>query len=94
MRQTNVTVNGKEFKLQSIPYRSYLEINDKNTNKKGMIEKAGYVEDLLKHCVIEPRVTLESFDDDYSTGTKLANEIESFLATPDKPKKDKTKSEE
>jgi hypothetical protein len=94
MKQKTVKVNGKEFKLQSIPFRSYMDITDRNTNKHGVLIKSGYAEDLIKHCVIEPKVSLESFDDDYNTGMKLVNEIESFLNSPNKSGEDKAESKE
>jgi hypothetical protein len=94
MKLKTAKINGKEFKLQSIPFKSYMDIIDKNTNKNGVLNKSGYSETLLKHCVVEPKVTMDSFDDDFSTGMKLVQEIETFLNSPDKSGENEIKSKE
>lgn len=94
MKQKTVTINGKEFKLQTVPFKSYMDIIDKNTNKNGILNKSGYSETLLKHCVIEPKVTMDSFDDDFNTGMKLVQEIETFHNTPDKSGENENQSKE
>lgn len=94
MKQKTVKVNGQNFKLQSIPFKSYMDIIDRNTNKNGVLVKSGYSESLLKHCVVEPKVTLDSFDDDFSTGMKLVQEVETFLNSPDKSGEAENESEE
>ena len=93
-RQKTVEINGKKFKLQSIPFKSYCEINDRHTNKHGVLLKTGYIEELLKHCVIEPKVTMSDFDDDFDTAGKLVLEIESFLKTKVDTDSSKAKGEE
>lgn len=93
MRQTTVEINGKKFKLQSVPFKFYMDMIDRHTNKHGVLIKTRYIEDLLKHCVIEPKVTMDDFADDFNTATRLVDEIESFLnSTPDTVES-KTKSE-
>lgn len=91
MRTKTVKINGIEYTLQSIPYRDYLDIVDNNTNEKGILMKSGYGDDLFKYCVIKPKVKLDDFDDDYLGGNTLMNEIETFLATSDKPEETKEK---
>lgn len=80
MRRKTVKINGKEFELQSIPFKSYLEINDRHTDEKGL-NKAPYLEELFRNCVINPKVSLSDFDDDYLTGIELGVQIENFLTT-------------
>lgn len=79
MRQTEVTIKGKTYKLQSIPFKSFMDINDKNTDKHGNLKKSGYVADLFKHCVIDPKVIMSDFDDNFGAAMELVNHIESFL---------------
>lgn len=79
MRQTEVTVKGTNYKLQSIPFKAYMDMTDKHTDKHGNLKKAGYIADLFKHCVIEPKVTMADFDDDFGAAMELVNQIESFL---------------
>lgn len=84
MRQKEVTINGVKYTLQTIPYRDYLNINDNNTNDRGILMRASYSDELLKHCVVSPKVTLDDFDNDYRSGMQLLNEVETFLGTPAK----------
>ncbi len=91
-RQKTVEINGVEYTLQSIPYRDYLNTVDNNTNERGILMKSPYFDELLKHCVIKPKVTLDDFDNDYRSGMKLLDEVETFLGSPDEPKTAKEKS--
>jgi len=78
-KQKKVTVGGKEYTLQKIPFKHFLEINDRCTNKNGVLMKAPYSEALLKHIVVSPKVNLDSFDDDMGAGMELVGQAESFL---------------
>lgn len=80
MRQTEVEVNGKLYKLQGIPFKAYMDMTDKHTDKHGNLKKSGYIADLFKHCVIEPKVTMSYFDNDFGAAMELTSKIESFLA--------------
>ena len=82
MKQKTVTIKGVEYTLQSIPYRSYLNAVDNNTNEKGILMKADYADEIFKHCVVKPKVTIDDFDDDYLAGRQLLDEVETFLASP------------
>jgi hypothetical protein len=77
--QKKVEIDGATYTLQRIPLKAYLELNDRCTNKNGVLMKAQYSEELLKHCVISPHVTLATFDDNPPAGMELVGEIESFL---------------
>lgn len=92
MRQKTVEINGVEYTLQAIPFRSYMEINDRFTDGKGKLNRTEYMEELMKHCVANPRVTLEDFDDDYMAGIELGVEIENFLTFRDTKKTTKKES--
>lgn len=94
MRQKIVEINGVEYTLQSIPYRDYLNMVDNNTNERGILMKAPYMDELFKHCVIKPKVTVDTFDNDYRSGMKLLDEVETFLGSPDESKSAKEKSAE
>ncbi len=94
MRQTEVTIKGKTYKLQSIPFKSFMDINDKNTDKHGNLKKSSYVADLFKHCVIEPKVIMSDFDDDFGAAMELVNQIESFLTASEDSEADEGESAE
>lgn len=93
MRQTTVKINEKEYALQSIPYRTYLQIIDRSTNRNGVLLKENYSAELIKSCVTKPRVTLDDFADDFSTGAQLCAEIESFLTSGSGDKQQQDKKE-
>lgn len=83
MKQKQVVIKGTTYTLQGIPFKSFMDINDKNTDKNGNLKKSGYIADLFKHCVIEPKVTMSDFDDDFGAAMELVSQIESFLAGTD-----------
>jgi len=77
--QKKVTIDGVEYTMQKIPFRSYLEMEDRCTNRAGILQKVPYLSELFKHCVVSPKVTLESFDDNFGAASELAGEVENFL---------------
>ena len=93
LRKKEVTIEGKVYKLQAIPFKNYMQFLDKHTNKHGVLMKTPYIEDMLEHCVIEPKVKLSDFDDDFAAGMELVAEIESFLQSKSDSKPSKKKGE-
>ena len=93
LKQKKVEVDGKTYTLQKIPFKFYLEINDRHTNKHGQLMKAPYIEELFKHCVVTPKVALSSFDEDMGAGMELASEVESFLSSKSATPANKKESE-
>ena len=89
LAQKKVEVGGVTYTLQKIPFRNYLEINDRHTNKHGVLLKTPYIEELFKHCVVSPKVTLSTFDDDMVAGMELSGEVESFLTSKSERSGDK-----
>jgi|GEM_PF-1464322 len=79
--QKKVDVGGVTYTLQKIPFKFYLDLNDKHTNRNGVLMKRPYTEDLFKHCVVAPKASLSSFDEDMASGMELVSEVESFLVT-------------
>lgn len=74
-----IEIDGTTYTLQRIPFKAFLEMNDRCTNKHGVLLKTPYSEELLKHCVVSPHVTLSTFDENVPAGMELIGEIESFL---------------
>lgn len=83
-----VTINGIEFKLQSVSPTWYLDHNDACGMTGGKRQTAAYMDGLFKNVVICPKEVnnegMKYFDDneDISTAEKLLTEIESFLRQP------------
>lgn len=92
-RQKTVEINGREFVLQSIPFKFYMDLTDKHMGQHGIPKQSKFIEDLFKYCVINPKVSMSDFDDDFDTATQLVNEIESFLKSKPDRKQSKEKSE-
>ena len=91
LAQKKVTVDGIEYTLQKIPYKSFLQINDRCSNKYGVLQKTQYSEEMLAHVVVQPKVTLSNFDDNFNAGMELVAEAENFLVS--KPDKSPNKKE-
>ncbi|MFT9493420.1 hypothetical protein [Anaerosolibacter sp.] len=78
-KQKKVKVNEVEYTIQSIPFMSYVEMQDRHKNRHGVIMQAGYIKELMESCVVDPSVSMSDFDDDFSSAQMLINEIETFL---------------
>ena len=89
--QKEVEINGVIYILQRIPFKFYMELNDRCMGSNGVLKQAPYIEELLKHVCISPKVTLADFEYDYVSGMELVKEIETFLKS--KPDKDTNKEE-
>jgi len=91
-RQKNVTINGQEFKLQSVSPSWYYEHNDEcGTTGSGKRNSGKYMDGMFRNCVISPSAVaikgLGYFDDleDIKTAEGLIKEIESFLRERKQP---------
>lgn len=79
MKQEKRTINGVEYTFQSIPFYSYLQLVDRHKNKNGIVQQAPYIKELIEHVVVDPKVSVHDFDDDFEAAVELVNEIEGFL---------------
>ena len=77
--QRQVEVGGVDYTLQRIPFKSYMELNDRFMGRNGTLQQTPFSEELLKHVVVAPKVSLADFEYDYAAGMELLQEIESFL---------------
>lgn len=80
-KQTTVTVGKTEYTLQHPGARWYFECIDRNKGRNGHLQIASYTAELLENVVIEPRVTMDDFDDNLGELMELTNKVESFLTT-------------
>ena len=86
-RTKEVTVNGVDYKLQSVNFTWYSNLTDLYVNPAhGRKNTAKYADALIKGCVIEPAEVgkhgIKHFDeqDDLVTPGELVREIDNFLA--------------
>ena len=94
LMQKTVTIDGTEYTLQRIPFKFYLELNDRFMGRNGVLQQTPFSEELFKHVVISPKVSLATFEYDYATGMELLQEIESFLKSKPIQAADKEESAE
>lgn len=87
-KQKKITVNGKKYTLQSPGYRWYMETVDKNTSPGKVTPKQiAMIDDYLEHVVVDPKVTVEDFEDaekglgGFAALKKLISECETFLTS-------------
>lgn len=87
-----VTVNGVDYKLQSVNFSWYSNLTDLYiTPAHGRKNTAKYVNALIQGCVVEPadvaKAGVRYFDeqDDLATPGELVREIENFLAERGEP---------
>ena len=85
LMQKNVEIDGTKYTLQRIPFKFYMELNDRFMGRNGTLQQTPFSEELLKHVVISPKVSLADFEYNYAAGMELLQEIESFLKS--KPSK-------
>ena len=91
--QEKVTIGEGEYTLQKIPFKSYLDLNDRCTNKNGRLSKSMYLTEIFKSCVVSPRVTLDDFDDDFNSAMELAEAVERFLNSKSEQVSDTSESQ-
>jgi len=85
-KQTEIVIDGKKFTIQKIPFKAYLDLEDRCTNRNGVLMKTPYITELFKHCVVSPKITLSDFDDDFNLALELSNEIDRFLKSKSEQK--------
>lgn len=83
-KQKNITTkSGKNYLLQHPGVRNVSRINDRVKNKHGVNSEEKICDEMFKLIVVEPKVTMDSFED-YSEMVEVANRAYYFITgTPD-----------
>lgn len=76
--QKKVKIGEKEFTLQYPGARWYLQLQDRVKTRNNNIQQERYVDELLEHVVVDPKVTADDFRNVGHLET-LINEIERFF---------------
>ncbi len=92
-RQEKVIIDGVEYTLQHPGAVWYLDMNDRCRGPHGL-KMLPYAKEVLEHVVIEPRLSVEDFDDDLAALEKLLSEVEKFLRRKKKQSNNKAKGQE
>lgn len=85
------TETGKKYTLQHPGVRNVTRINDRVKNKHGVNSEEKICDEMFKHVVVEPKVSIDDFED-YGEMIEVANKAFCFVTgTPDT---DEVKQEE
>lgn len=74
--QSKVTVDGVEYTLQHPGARWYIKLTDRSNGKNEVL-----ADELLENVVVNPRVTIEDFDDNIEALEELLEKAHTFLKT-------------
>lgn len=78
-RSKEITIKDKKYTLQFPGARWCIRHNDACMNRNGVLIQEKYIDGLLEHVVVEPKVKFEDFDDDMESLTELVEVVEAFL---------------
>ncbi|ULO08935.1 hypothetical protein H1230_09260 [Paenibacillus sp. 19GGS1-52] len=83
-KQKNITTkSGGKFLLQHPGVRNVTKINDRVKNKFGVNSEEKICDEMFKHVVVEPKMTIDDFEN-YSEMVEVANKAYFFVTgTPD-----------
>jgi len=62
-KQKTLRINGTDYTFQKMPLRSWIQIQDRCKNQHGHPIDEKLIDEVLKHIVVSPKVSLEDFDD-------------------------------
>ncbi|MFD1777012.1 hypothetical protein [Paenibacillus rhizophilus] len=94
-KQKQVTTkSGKEYTLQHPGVRNVTKINDRVKNKHGINSEEKICEEMFKHVVVEPKLTIDDFEE-YSEMVEVANKAYYFITgTPDPDEESKDSADD
>jgi len=75
--QKTVTVGGKEYILQKMTPREWARLRDRSKNRFGNIVEETFMSEILKYIVVDPKVTLDDFDE-WADAQEVCNEAVRF----------------
>ena len=76
-QQKTVTVGGKDYTLQKITPREWARLRDRCKNRFGNVVEETFMTEILKHIVVDPKVTLDDFDE-WADAQEVCNEAVRF----------------
>lgn len=79
-QQKNVTIGEKEFTLQHPGVREAIKLRGRAKDHTGQLDEEKYYEELMKHVIVQPKVTWETAEDlGASDFNELIKEASLFL---------------
>jgi len=61
--QKTITVGGKEYVIQKVPPREWTRMRDRSKDRNGNIVEERLIDEMFKHMVIDPKVSMDDFED-------------------------------
>jgi len=62
-KEKKQTVQGVEYTFQKLPPRQWVRLRDRCKNRFGNIMEETFTSEVLEHIVIDPKTTLDDFDE-------------------------------
>jgi len=75
--EKKVTIRGVEYTLKKISPREWARLRDRCKNRFGVMLEEKFLSEILEYMVVNPRVTLDDFED-YETCQEVANAAVEF----------------
>lgn len=63
-RQKTIKIGDTEYTFQRVPMRAWLEMKDNCKNQHGVVLESKLTAEILKHIVVEPRLTIDDFENE------------------------------
>lgn len=76
-QQKKVTIAGVEYTLQKLPPREYTRLRARSSDRSGLLNEERYLDEVLEHIVVDPKVKLDDFED-YAAVEEVVAEATNF----------------
>ncbi|SFJ44270.1 hypothetical protein SAMN02799624_04540 [Paenibacillus sp. UNC496MF] len=77
-QKTFISSSGTEYVFQFPGIRKAVQIQDKISDKHGQVNGEALVDELLRHVIVQPKMTMEDFED-LGELTEVADAASDFL---------------
>lgn len=84
-KQKQVTIDEVTYILQHPGIRSSVQMRDRAKNNLGQFSEEKYYTELMKHVIVEPKVTWDYFDEHEGIFEQLMKEAAEFVNGVDTP---------
>ena len=62
-KEKKETIEGVEYTLKKLPPREWARLRDRTKNRFGNIIEENFMSEILEHIVIDPKVSLDDFEE-------------------------------
>ncbi len=79
MKQGKIEFNGTEYTLQHPGALWFLDVTDMNRMQTGFIRRKDYYKELLDNVVVQPKLSIDDFEEDLKGLMEVVGKVETFL---------------